>query len=76
MFLNSRRSRSLTECNLVLTQFVSNSFGSIIHFRSNSSVFNVAQKFSEFHVYIYTEQVSSVFDKEFHQKSLNYTKTS
>ena len=44
--------RSLTECNLVLTQSVSNSFDSITHFRSNSSVVNVAQKFSEFHVYI------------------------
>ena len=44
--------RSLTECNIVLTKSVSNSFGSKIHFRSNSSVFNFAQKFSEFHVYI------------------------
>ena len=46
------RRRSLTKYNLVLTQFVSNSFGSIIHVRSNYSIFNVAQKFSEFHVYI------------------------
>ena len=42
------------ECNPVLTQSVSNSFGSIVYFRSYSSVFDVAYKVSEFHVDILT----------------------